>query len=94
MTYTYLDGKGKHAGHGPSIGGAMALHKVVKAAGQTGLYPQLNQLLATGTCMNTEQLKGEALRLLSKVTDRDVKDSLRRLAIAASKAEDGIMLTS
>lgn len=91
MTYSYSDAKGNYVGHGPSIGGASALLREVEALAPASLYPHLNSFLEKGECEATKALAGECRRLMKKVTDEDVKDSLARLARAATIAQGSII---
>lgn len=92
MTYSYNDSAG-YLGAGPSIGGAKALFEELAKVSHLQTYPNLNHLLETGMCANTDSLRGEVLRLLKKIKDPDVKDTLQRLARAAAIAKGTITVT-
>ena len=93
MAYSYLDADDSFVGHGPSIGGACAMFDEIRNKASKGAYPALNKLLTSGECEDLTNLKGEALRLMTHVTDKDVKDSLMRLARAASLAKGKVVLS-
>jgi hypothetical protein len=92
MGYSYADSKGWLA-LGPSMGGATALLKVLNKGVRPELYPQLHELLTTGETSSPNQLAGEAARLAKKIKDKDVRDTLLRMARAATIAKDYIAVT-
>jgi hypothetical protein len=74
------------------MGGATALLDALKKI-DSRPYPNMYELLTTGECASPDAVKGEALRLARKIKDRDVKDTLLRMARAAAKAKDYLAVT-
>ena len=92
MAYDYEDEDGYLAA-GPSIGGGVALLDALNSNAPANLFPNLNLLIRGGECSSPEGVKGEAIRLAAKIKDKDVKDTLRRLAMAAAQAKGKITLS-
>ena len=93
MGYNYEDGTGKHVGHGPSIGGATKMLDVLERYAGKNIYPNLHAFVETGESDSPKLIKAEAERLMAKVTDKHVYDTLSRLARAASQAKDKLVVT-
>jgi hypothetical protein len=92
MAYNYADSKGWTA-LGPSIGGAHYLLQYLNKNVDAANYPEMYKLLTTGSTNSPELLKGEATRLAAKTEDKDVKDTLLKMARAAAKSKDFVMTT-
>lgn len=93
MTYSYQDEDKTYLGHGPSIGGAVAMLNAISFEAPENIYPHLHSFITKGECDDPAALGGEAKRLSQKVTDPDVKDSLVRLARACAQAKTKIIST-
>jgi hypothetical protein len=91
MAYNYADSRGWLA-LGPSIGGVTALFDALKKIDPRP-YPNVHELLTTGECASPDAVNGEALRLARKIKNRDVKDTLLRMAKAAAKAKGYLAVT-
>jgi len=92
MAYNYQDDTGWIAS-GPSIRGSVVMQEEVKKLAPEGAYPYLHNFLQSGESANPQQLAGECSRLAKKTKDKDVKDSLTRLARAAAIAKGSIVCT-
>jgi hypothetical protein len=92
VAYNYEDSKGWMA-LGPNISGAAALLHAVKKNAPRKAYPVLHELLTEGSTDSPELLRAEAQRLAEKTRDKDVKDTLLRLARVAAKAKGYLMMT-
>ena len=92
MAYNYEDSRGWIA-LGPNISGAKALLDEVKKSAPRKAYPVLHELLTEGCTDSPKLLKGEAQLLAEKTEDKDVKDTLLRLADVAAKAKGYLMMT-
>jgi hypothetical protein len=90
MGYSYSDAEDNYVGAGPSIGGAALMYKEIMNKAPKGAYPCLYELINTGGCSNPQVLKGEAERFIKIVTNKNVRDSLQRLARAAALAKGEI----
>jgi len=91
--YNYQDGEGKHVGHGPSIGGACHMISVLEKYAGKKVYPNLHSFVETGESSSPELIKAEAERLMAKVSDQKVYDTLSRLARAAAQAKGKLVVT-
>jgi hypothetical protein len=76
------------------MGGAKALLDTVNKHAPEKAYPVLHELLTEGSTDSPDLLKGEAQRLAKKIRDKDMKDTLLRLARAAAKATGYLMVTN
>ena len=92
MAYNYEDSQGWMA-LGPNISGAKALIDEVKKNAPRKAYPVLHELLTRGNTDSPKLLKVEAQRLAEKTRDKDVKDTLLRLAGVAARAKGYLMVT-
>jgi hypothetical protein len=93
MTYNFEDSQGE-VGAGPSIGGAHALMTALENVNPR-LYPELHELLTTGESSNPDSVKADCEALIGsgKIKDKDVLDTVRKLAMAASQSKDRISVT-
>jgi hypothetical protein len=75
------------------MGGAAALFKELNKNVDSAFYPCLHELLTTGETNNPNGLQGEAMRLTKKIKDKDVRDTLLRMARAALIADGYVSIT-
>jgi hypothetical protein len=92
VAYNYEDESGT-VSPGPSIGGSQEMLDTLNPEELQKGYPHTYFMLKHGYCDNPALLAPEALRLARKVTNKAVKHSLIKLAQAASKAKEHLVLT-
>lgn len=81
-------------GYGPNISGLYAMSFEIAKNAPKKHYPHLILLMKTWICDDPQALKLECKKFAEKVKDSDIKDSLSRLARAAARAKDQLVIVN